>query len=439
MPKRNIVWIVLAVLIAVLLWKVPETILRRDKLYNDFEPLIDVQFQILKNYVEPVEEEVLLDGAIDGMLNRLDPYCRYLKSVDYEQFYKRTEGQYPGIGIEVGVLDNGEFMIISPIEGSPAFQAGLQSDDRIRRIDGKKTTEMTLAEGVELITGEPGTVVTLTIYRPSTEKVFDKSITRQVIQVPSIQGWARSADWKWDYLIDPEYHIGYVRISGFERVTTEQLKEVMKYLLAKKRIRGLILDIRNNPGGLLPVVVEIANLFLSEGIIVSTKGRTTASEPYMASYDHTYPNIPLAVLINRGSASASEILAGALRDHGRAVLVGQKTYGKGSVQEIFKITDQNGNPSRIKLTTAYYYLPNGERIHGRGVKPDVVVQFTPDERDEFYRSRMAVYSTSYTPTTTQAKTATAPAEQRIEIIIDRQLQTALDILKEQITTRPAVN
>ncbi|MHC4444681.1 MAG: S41 family peptidase [Planctomycetota bacterium] len=437
MPKRNIVWIVIGVVIAVLLWKLPETVLKRDKLYNQFGPLVDVQLQILKNYVEPVDEQDLLEGAIEGMLNPLDPYCKYFDPNEYAQFHKRTEGQYSGIGVEVTVTQRGEFVVISPIEGSPAFRAEMLTDDRIMAIDGRTTVEMTLLEGVELITGEPGTKVTLTIYRPSTDETFTKTITRQIIKMPTIRGWARSEEWEWDYVIDPEYGIGYVRISSFDKVTTDQLDEVMIELLTKKRIRALVLDVRDNPGGLLPVVVNITNRFLSEGLIVSTKGRTTTEELYMAVYEHTYPSIRLAVLVNRGSASASEILAGALKDHNRAILVGEKTFGKGSVQEVFKISNRDGSISMLKLTAAYYYLPNGKKIDGRGVEPHKVVELTNEELMELNKSRLAVYSTSQKPSTTQAATTTAPVGKQVEIVIDRQLQTALDVLREEVSTQPS--
>jgi len=436
MPKRNIVWIVIAAVIAILLWKVPETIIRQDRLLNQFGPMVDIQFRILKSYVEPVDDQALLRGAIEGMLGQLDPYCKYYNQEEYEQFHKQTEGQYTGIGIEVAMTTDGELVVISPIEGSPAFQAEVLANDRIRKIDDKKTDGITLLKAVELITGKPGTEVALTIYRPSTKDTIIKKITRQLIEVRTVRGWARTEDWEWDYLIDPKYRIGYVRVSSFERLTTEQLDEVIEDLIPNKQIRALILDLRDNPGGLLPAVVDMANRFLSEGIIVSTKGRSTTVQPYLAIREHTYPaDIPLAVLINGGSASASEIMAGALKDHNRAILVGEKTFGKGSVQEVYQIPGQDGSISRIKLTTAYYHLPKGERIHGHGVEPHKLVELTPEEHIELNKSRIAVYSTAKIPTTTRAATTTAPAAKRVEIIIDRQLQTALDALKEKLTTR----
>ncbi len=432
MPKRNIVWIAVGAIVAVLLWKVPEAIIRRDALYSQFGPLLDVRVQILRNYVEPLDEQVLLRGAIDGMLNRLDPYSEYYSAQEYEQFSKRTEGQFYGIGIEVGELESGEMVVVSPIEGSPAFRAGLRAQDRITRIDGKRTTDLTLVQGVGLITGEPGTPVTLTVYRPSTSLVFDKTIKRELVRVPTVRGWARSQQWEWDYLIDPDLRIGYVRILSFERTTAEQLDAVLRKLLARNRIRGLVLDVRDNPGGLLDVVVHIANGFLAEGKIVSTEGRTSAEQLYYATRGDTYPDIPLVILVNRGSASASEILAGSLQDHRRAKVVGEQTFGKGSVQAVFPVENNHG---AVKLTTGYYYLPNGERIHGRGVTPDETVELTAEEQAELHASQLSVYSTSRIPTTTQVTTSTAPAGGPVEIIIDRQLQAGLDILRRQL--RPA--
>jgi len=436
MPKRNIVWIIVGVVIAVLLWKVPESYIRRDSLYNTFSPLIDVRVQVLKHYVEAMDDDELLHGAIDGMLNRLDPYSVYFTESEYEQFDKQAKGEFSGIGVQVSTPLGGGLIVVSPIEGSPAFRAGIRSGDRITHVDGAETMGKALDRCVEMISGRPGTQVTLTIVRSGVERPFDQSITRSLVSVPTIRGWARTGDWNWDYLIDPERWIGYVRILSFEGKTAEQFHAIVKDLLVRHRIRGLILDVRDNPGGLLEVVVTITNRFLTEGKIVSTKGRQTPEVPYLATREDTYPKIPLAILVNGGSASASEILAGALANHDRAVVVGEKTFGKGSVQEILQVENHNG---KIKLTTAYYYLPNGERIHGKGIVPDRIIDLTPEERTVMLDSWMAVYSTGQFPTTTQAATSTAPArepaDQRFEIRIDRQLQEALDVVREKIASQ----
>lgn len=450
MPKRNIIWILVAGVVAMLLWKVPEVAVRRDTLVTTFSPLLDVRVQVLKHYVEGADDEKLLKGAIEGMLTHLDPYCAYFNQKEYEQFNKRTEGQFYGIGIEVSRLPGEGLLIVSPIEGTPAFQAGLRAGDRITAIAGEKTDNMPLEKGVEMISGSPGTSVRLKIYRPSTDETFEETVTRGLITVRTVRGWARDGKWNWDYLIDSKDRIGYVRISSFEGQTAQQFADAMDDLLARQRMRALVLDLRDNPGGLLKVVVNIAERFIAEGRIVSTKRKVGPEQAYMASGENVYPAVPIAVLINQGSASASEILAGALRDHGRATLVGERSFGKGSVQELIPLENNNG---AVKLTTAYYYLPNGERIHGHGVAPQHIVDLTPAERTELAESRLAVYSTSM-PAATQPATraasepaasgpatapapASAPADVRVEIKIDRQLREALQILRGQLATMPA--
>lgn len=458
MPKRNIVWILVAGVVALLLWKIPEGAVRRDQLYTQFGPLLDVRVQVIKHYVDPVDDKQLLKGAIEGMVNHLDPYCAYFNAKEYEQFDRRTKGQFQGIGIEVSRLPGEGLLIVSPIEGTPAFQAGLRAGDHITAIDGVKTDNLPLEKGVEMITGNPGTSVELTIFRPSTDEVFEKTITRGLIVVRTVRGWARSADWEWDYLIDPEKRIGYVRISGFEKPTAEHFDDVVRDLLSRGRMRALVLDLRDDPGGLLDAAVNIANHFVpGGGVIVSTRSRIGPEQTYTANGKDLYPEFPMVVLVNRGSASASEILSGALRDHGRAKLVGERTFGKGCVQELIPLENGNG---AVKLTTMYYYLPKGERIHGRGIMPDIVVDLTPAERTALAESQVAVYSTAQMPRTRPATstapsstnaattvpaatpgpvstTATAPAGERLAIMVDRQLQTAMDILRQQLASRPA--
>jgi carboxyl-terminal processing protease len=452
MPKRNLVWIAVGAVLAVLLWKVPEALIRRDALYSQFGPMTDISLQIRKNFVEEVQSEALLRGAIDGMMQRLDPYSRYFDAAEYEQFSKRTEGQFFGIGIEVAQIRSGELVVVSPVEGSPAFLADVRADDRIIVIDDVKTADISAEKAVELIKGQPDTSVKLSIYRPSTGQHFEKTIQRKLITVPTVRGWAHTEDWEWDYLIDNEYGIGYVRILNFERNTAKQLDAVVRKLLVYQKMQGLVIDVRDNPGGLLDVVVPVADRFLDEGIIVSTRGRNTPEQPYEARRDDTYPSyLKVALLVNGGSASASEILAGALRDHKRAVVVGEKTFGKGSVQTLFEVENHHG---MVKLTTGYWYLPSGERIHEKGIMPDKVVELTPTERAAMIESRVRVYSTrqvttrpatatasasaatsatASAPASAPATAATAPAgDAKVAVLIDRQLQTALDILREKI-------
>jgi len=443
MPKRNIVWIIIGAVIFLLLLKVPENLVRRDALYNQFGPLLDVRVQVRKHYVEEVSDDKLLRSALDGMLNRLDRYSEYFDEDEYEQFDKKTKGRFPGIGILVDQAPGGGLLVVSPIEGNPAFRADVRAGDHIVKIDGQETRDLTLAQGVKLIEGPTGTDVCLTIYRPSTEELLDKTITREIVVVPTVRGWARFNGGQWDSIIDQDRHIGYLRISEFKEQTADEFDGIMQDLLAKHDMRGLILDVRDNPGGLLSVVIKIVDRFISEGKIVSTKGRLTPEQPYMATRESVYPAFPVVVLVNNGSASASEILAGALRDHGRATIVGEPTFGKGSVQELIEIENNNG---AVKLTTAYYHLPNGQRIHGKGIMPDKIIDLTPEEREELIASQRAVYVVGHaeprTLTTTQAATRTAPADDeeqshRVEIVIDRQLQEGLDMIRAKMASRPA--
>lgn len=389
MPKRNIVWIVVGALIAVLVWKAPESYSRRDTLYDHFSPLLDVYLQVNRHYVRPVNEQALLRGAIDGMLQKLDPYSTYFTEQEYEEFQKQTQGEFPGIGVHVTKPAGVGLLIVSPMEGSPAFRAGLRPGDHITHVDGVKTTDLPLERCVKMISGPVGTSVTLTIRRPGVEDPFDVTLFRSVVSVPTIRGWARTADFKWDYLIDPKWRIGYLRILSFEARTDEQFNSIVRDLLANHRLRGLVLDVRDNSGGLLDVVVAMTNRLLDEGVIVSTKGKRTPELPYLATREDTYPDFPLAVIVNGGSASASEILAGALRDHDRATLVGEKTFGKGSVQEILPVENDAG---WLKLTTSYYHLPSGDIIDGKGIMPDRIVDLTPAQREAMLTSWQAVYA-----------------------------------------------
>ncbi len=433
MPKRNLIWIAVMAVLVVGMIKIPDIIARRDALYNKYSTLLTARIEILKRYVEDVDEEELVQGAVGGMLDALDPYCEYYTPEELEQFKKHTDGEFIGIGVEVVRTLTGDIRIVSPIEGSPAFLAGLRPNDLITAIDGQRTADLnSLTEAVKLMTGDPNSSVKLEIYRPSEDEILDKTIVRRRITVPSVRGWARAGT-EWDYLIDEENRIGYIRILNFESHTAEQFEAVLDGLYTRGKLRGLIIDVRDNPGGLLDVVVEISNLFVTDGVIVSTRGRRTPERRYVAQSDKIYPRIPTVILVNRGSASASEILGGAMRDLGVATLIGETTYGKGSVQEL--ITLENGKGA-VKLTTAYYYLPNGERIHGTGVTPSEVVELNDEQKQAIRDAQRAVYEKIYLPEETgEGDASTKPA--RVEILIDPQLERALEVIRGRLATLPA--
>lgn len=319
--------------------------------------------QVSENYVEEVSEKELLDHALQGMMHGLDDHSGFLDSKDFNSLKENTNGQFGGIGIELGLVED-YFTVIAPIDGTPAASAGLEAGDRIIGLDGEPVKGLLLTDLIEQLRGKPGSSVRLRIERENTLAPLEFDITRAVIQVASVRG----------RLLEPGF--GYVRISQFQTSTAEDLLGVLEGLEAEQEatLQGLVVDLRNNPGGTLLSSVEVADHFLEEGLIVYTEGRLRSSfSKYRATKGDLLGGMPIIVLINNGSASASEIVAGALQDHGRAKLMGSKSYGKGSVQSVLPLNDQQA----IKITTAYYFTPNGRSIHEKGIEPDV--SFEGDE------------------------------------------------------------
>jgi carboxyl-terminal processing protease len=434
MPARNLVWVLIVATIALLLWNGPDVIARRETVYELFSPLVDVRAEIHKRYVEEVDDKSLMRGAVEGMLHSLDPFSSYLSPDDYPRFKQHTAGRFGGIGIEVG-LKNGVLMVISPLENTPAFKAGILADDRILEIDGESTEHMTMADAVQKLMGAPGSQVTLKVRHTQTDQAETVAITRAEIEVASVWGWQRDGDNQWSYWLDPERKIAYVRISGFLDNTPPSFNAVIQRLV-EADMRALVLDVRFNPGGSLPAAVAVAERFLDGGTIVSVRGRWRAEEVYKANQENTLPDFPVVVLVNDQTASGAEILAGSLRDHERAVVVGRRTYGKGSVQEVIELGSGN---SAIKLTTAYYYLPDGELIHrtpaarqtGKwGVEPNVVVELSNEETQQIIESRMAADRVNG-PSTRPGATAAKP-------VLDRQIVKALEVLREKMDKPEAV-
>ena len=333
---------------------------------NDSLPLEELRVfaeifgRIKANYVEPVADKVLLENAIRGMVSGLDPHSSYLDSDEFKDLQVGTKGEFGGLGIEVG-MEDGFVKVISPIDDTPAQRAGILTGDLIVRLDETPVKGLTLNDAVKLMRGKPGTKITLTIVREGEEKPLKFEVVRAVIKVASVKS----------RLLEGAF--GYVRISQFQSHTTDDLMKAIKKLKseAKSDLKGLVLDLRNNPGGVLNTAVSVSDAFLTSGLIVYTKGRDEDSQlQFEAAPDDVLNGAPIVVLVNEGSASASEIVAGALQDHHRAVIMGRQTFGKGSVQTIIPI-DQN---AAVKLTTARYYTPSGRSIQAEGIKPDIELE-----------------------------------------------------------------
>lgn len=329
-------------------------------LYSQVELFSYVLTTVRSEYVDETDPKDLIYGALDGMLASLDPHSQFLRPEDYDDLKTETQGKFGGLGIEITTRD-GLLTIITPIEDTPAWRAGLKPGDKIVKIDNEITRDMTLSQAVKKMRGNPGTKVTLTILREDEMRIHEYALTREIIHIQDVKDV---------HMIDD--HIGYIRLTEFREDSYKEFEKALGELKAKGA-DSLVLDLRNNPGGLLSVAVNVAEVFLPEGaMIVSTKGRQESQNLINKSQNKNtdYLSWPIAILINEGSASGSEIVAGALKDDKRAVIVGAKSFGKGSVQSVIPLPDGSG----LRLTTAKYYTPSGVSIHNIGIEPDVVVE-----------------------------------------------------------------
>ncbi|MBX3028099.1 S41 family peptidase [bacterium] len=331
--------------------------------YQNIESFANVLTMVQKNYVDEVGTDKLIDGAINGMLASLDPHSAYLSPDLYKELQVDTRGSFGGLGIEI-TQRNGVLTVVSPIEDTPAFRAGVRSGDQIIKIDKDFTKDMTLMEAVKLMRGPEGTPIKLTLRREHAPDWITLTLKREIIQIKSVK--AR--------VLEPHY--GYLRITQFQERTEHDAKAALQQLEKESGgLQGLVLDLRNNPGGLLSQAVKVSDLFLDSGLVVYTEGRLENQEQKF--YAHKGPiaeDFPMIVLVNGGSASASEIVAGALQDHKRALVLGTQTFGKGSVQTILPLADGD---AAIRLTTARYYTPNGRSIQATGITPDIVMELQP--------------------------------------------------------------
>jgi carboxyl-terminal processing protease len=332
--------------------------------YESLEAFTNILSIVKKNYVEEVETKNLVNGAINGMLNSLDPHSAYLTPELYKDLQMDTQGRFGGLGIEITVK-GGVLTVVSPIEDTPAFKAGIKPGDMIFKIEDEFTKDMTLVDAVKKMRGPKGTKINLSIKREGVPELIDFTLMRDTIRVQSVRS----------RVLESGY--GYIRLAQFQERSDRDVQKALEKLAAEKSgLKGLVLDLRNNPGGLLTQAVRIADLFLDSGLIVYTEGRIESQkQKYFAQKDGSWIDFPMVVLVNGGSASASEIVAGALQDHKRAVVLGTKTFGKGSVQTILPLDDN----SALRLTTARYFTPSGRSIQATGIVPDIVVDATPQQ------------------------------------------------------------
>lgn len=332
--------------------------------YQQLETFANVLSILQENYVDDINSRKALEGAISGMLLSLDPHSSYLKPEDFKELQEETEGSFSGIGIEV-TIEEGILTVVSPIEATPADKAGLKAKDMIIKIDGEPTQNMNPMDAIKKLRGAEGSKVILAIHRKGWDELKDFTLTRATIPLHSVK----------EAFLEPG--LAYIRITNFQSQTTKEVQDGLQKLQGQHPINGLILDLRNNPGGLLDQAVSVTDLFLDGGLVVYTKGRVKEQNMTFQAHSNGGKNLfPLVVLVNEGSASASEIVTGAIQDHKRGIIVGAKTFGKGSVQTIIPLPEGAG----LRMTTARYYTPNGRSIQATGITPDVEVPAAGDEK-----------------------------------------------------------
>jgi carboxyl-terminal processing protease len=392
-------------------------------IYQYLRLFSDVLNIVQDNYVEKTDSKKLMYGAINGMLRELDPHSSFMKPEDYKELQIETKGKFGGLGIEITLRD-GILTVVAPLEDTPADKAGIRAGDQIIKIDEEPTQDMTLMEAVQKMRGPKGTKVKLTVIRKGEKKPLEFDLVRAEISIRSVK--SRS--------LEPGY--GYVRITSFQSGTASDLRKALEQLEGESApLQGLVLDLRNDPGGLLDQAVEVSDEFLEEGLIVYTGGRLDNQQMRFEAHKNSRPhNYPIVVLVNAGSASASEIVAGALQDQKRAIILGEQTFGKGSVQTVIPLNDG----SAIRLTTSLYYTPSGRSIQAKGITPDITVKRElpdkegDDDNDEARRVRekdLPRHMENRKNETESAKPNGSELETHKMIEDDNQLRRALDILK----------
>lgn len=420
MKNQQIVVLVIAVGVAVILGGsiATKVLATQAETYEKLKILSEVLYLIQTNYVEEVDTQEVVYGAIHGMLKVLDPHSSFMPPDMYQEMQVETRGNFGGLGIQIAIKDD-QLTVIAPIDDTPAFRAGIEAGDKILKIEEQSTNDMTLMEAVKLLRGPKGSQVTITIMRESFDKPREFTLVRDIIEIKSVS---------YRMLVQ---NIGYLRLRQFQEDSANEMEDALRDL-EENGMEALILDLRSNPGGLLNSAVEIADKFLEKGkLIVYTEGRKKNQDMrFVAHQEFTHPNYPMVVLVDHGSASASEIVAGALQANSRAVIIGTQTYGKGSVQSVIPLSDNSG----LRLTTALYYTPDGKSIHEKGITPDIVIAFEPATKET---SEDAQQQAPQDETFSQegegedASEEEKSPEEEVEQMLKRdvQLQRAVDVLR----------
>ena len=392
MPYRhNVTWLIIFGVIALMFLQLPHLAARQDAILRTYAALVEVDALAKQKYVEPVEGARLVDGAIRGLLRQLDPYSAYIAPHQMRVFEEQSRGAFTGVGVELAVR-GGRIIVIAPVEGGPAVRAGILPGDVIITINGYAADGLSLFDVETMLETGTNRPVTLQVEREGRRDPLTLTIQPGPITLHTVRGFSRQEDGDWRFIIDDEPGIAYVRVSAFLENTMLEFREALR-AVQQAGARAMVLDLRFNPGGLMNQAVDMADCFLEGGLILATVSRRHAEQEYFAKGEGTIDDLSLAVLINGSSASSAEIVAGALQDHDRAVIIGERSFGKGSVQRLIHLTESEG---AVKLTTAYYRLPRGRMIHRMtdnptsddwGIKPDVSVAISPEEVDRIQACR----------------------------------------------------
>lgn len=405
----------------------------RDEMLELYGVFVDAVELVEQNYVREVSRKELLASALEGMLEKLDVYSTYYSAEDWKQFRRVFEGNFTGIGIQVEVDRAGEGLrVLAPLVGTPAYEAGILAGDLILQVDDQSTAGISMDKAIELLQGRPGTTIKLQLRRAGSNDLKTVEVTRQVIEQESVLGVDRKADDSWNFMIDPEAKLGYIRISNFYQNTPADLVTALGQL-QRDGMKGLILDLRTNPGGLLAAAVEVSDLFVEHGPIVSTKGRNTRERSFSARAEGTYTGFPIVVLIDGNTASAAEIVSACLQDSGRALVVGSRSFGKGSVQNVLPL---EGGNSFLKLTVESYFRPSGKNMHrfkdmtekddwGVSPNPGLEVNLPPEEYTAWQERRRERDRNSRIPHREPTPDGAKDPE-------DRTLTKALEVLQAEI-------